>query len=134
MSYAGMVQEYGASASGGGAMAMVMLVVELAVAVLYIAGMWKVFTKAGEPGWAAIIPIYNIIVLLKIAGKPAWWFILYIIPLVSIIVHFLVSIEVAKAFGKSAGFGVVALGIFGVIGFPMLGFGAATYQGVAPAR
>ena len=53
----------------------------LAITVLIVAGFWKVFVKAGEPGWAAIVPIYNIFVLLKIAGKPAWWIILMIIPL-----------------------------------------------------
>ncbi|HRH96867.1 MAG TPA: DUF5684 domain-containing protein, partial [Prosthecobacter sp.] len=57
-------------------------IVLLAVVVVMIAAMWKVFTKAGEPGWACLVPIYNIIVYLKISGKPVWWIILFIIPFV----------------------------------------------------
>jgi hypothetical protein len=130
MSYAGMVQDYGSS--GGGAGGLIVMIIELAIAVLAIAGMWKTFAKAGEPGWAAIIPIYNIFVLLKIAGKPAWWIILFLIPVVSFIIFILVGIEVAKKFGKGAGFGV-GLALLGFIFFPMLGFGDATFQGGAPA-
>jgi hypothetical protein len=130
MSYAGMVQDYGSS--GGGAGGLIVMIIELAIAVLIIAGMWKTFAKAGEPGWAAIIPIYNIFVLLKIAGKPAWWIILFLIPVVSFIIFILVGIEVAKKFGKGAGFGV-GLALLGFIFFPMLGFGDATFQGGAPA-
>jgi len=135
MSYAGMMQDYGSS-GGGGAGAIITMLIELVIAVLYIAGMWKVFAKAGEPGWAAIIPIYNLIVMLKIAGKPAWWFILFLIPVVGFIIAILVAIEIAKKFGKSAGFGI-GLAFLGFIFYPMLGFGDATFQGggaPAPAR
>jgi hypothetical protein len=88
-----------------------------------------VFTKAGKPGWAAIVPIYNLVVLLEIAGKPLWWIVLFLIPLVNIIMCIIVSIAVAKNFGKSAGFGV-GLGLLGFIFYPILGFGDAQYQGV----
>ena len=94
--------------------------------VFVIIGMWKVFEKAGEPGWAAIVPIYNIFVLLKIAGKPAWWVLLYFIPVVNVIAAILVCLAVAKCFGKSDLYGI-GLFFLGVIFFPMLGFGAATY-------
>ena len=57
----------------------------LVVAAVMIAAMWKVFTKAGKPGWASLIPIYNMIVLLDIAGKPAWWIVLFIIPIVNFV-------------------------------------------------
>jgi uncharacterized membrane protein YoaK (UPF0700 family) len=86
---------------------------------------------SSSSGWAAIIPIYNVFVLLKIAGKPAWWIILFLIPVVSFVIFILVGIEVAKKFGKSAGFGV-GLALLGFIFFPMLGFGDATFQGGAP--
>jgi Family of unknown function (DUF5684) len=104
------------------------LIFTLAIAVIMIASVWKVFTKAGQPGWAAIIPIYNAIVLLQIAGKPIWWIILCIIPLVNIVIAFLVMIDLAKSFGKSAGFGI-GLVFLGFIFYPILGFGSARYLG-----
>ena len=99
----------------------------LGLIVLVIAGFWKVFVKAGHPGWAAIVPIYNVYILLQIAGKPTWWLILFFIPFVNFIIAILVSIEVAKAFGKSTGFGV-GLALLGFIFYPILGFGDAQYQ------
>jgi hypothetical protein len=127
-------QEVEYSASGGGGSAIVVLIIELVVAVLMIAGMWKVFAKAGEPGWAAIIPIYNVIVMLKIAGKPGWWFILFLIPVVSLVISILVAIEIAKKFGQGTGYGI-GMAFLPFIFYPMLGFGSATYQGAAaPAR
>ncbi len=109
------------------------IIISIAILVLMIAAMWKVFAKAGQPGWAAIIPIYNIYVLLKVAGRPGWWLVLYIIPIVNIFASIIVSIDVAKSFGKGAGFGVVGLWLFGIIGYPILGFGDARYQGPAAA-
>ncbi|MEV0678200.1 DUF5684 domain-containing protein [Actinosynnema sp. NPDC050436] len=108
------------------------IIIGLLIAVLMIAAMWKVFTKAGQPGWAAIIPIYNIYVLLKVAGRPGWWLVLFLIPFVNIIMTVIVSLDVAKAFGKSGVFGIVGLWLFGFVGYPILGFGDARYQG--PAR
>jgi hypothetical protein len=93
--------------------------------------LWKVFTKAGEPGWAAIVPIYNMIVFLKIVGKPVWWIILLIIPLVGFVIWIMLCIALAQSFGKGAGYGI-GLAILSPIFFPMLGFGSAQYQG-APA-
>ena len=115
------------AAAGGGFSSIIGLV----VAVLVIAGMWKVFTKAGKPGWAAIIPIYNTIVLLQIAGKPIWWIVLLFIPIVNIVIAVMVMISVAKAFGKGTGF---ALGLLFLspIFIPILGFSDAQYTG-APA-
>lgn len=98
------------------------------VIVAVIAGMWKVFTKAGEPGWGAIIPIYNVYLLLKIADRPAWWLVLFIIPVVNIIIQVIVSIDVAKNFGKGVGYGI-GLTFLAFIFYPLLGFGDATYQG-----
>jgi len=106
------------------------LIVMLAFAVIMIASCWKIFTKAGQPGWAAIVPIYNIIVILQIVGKPLWWIVLLLIPLVNIAVAILVYIDLAKSFGKGAGFGI-GLVFLGFIFFPILGFGSARYQGPA---
>lgn len=101
--------------------------VSLAVAIVVIAGMWKVFTKAGKPGWASIVPIYNAIVLLEIAGKPLWWIVLLLIPGVNIVILFIVSIDVARNFGKGTGFGI-GLALLGFIFYPILGFGDARYM------
>jgi hypothetical protein len=104
------------------------LAFELAIIVAIIAGFWKVFVKAGKPGWAAIVPIYNLIVLLDIVGKPLWWVILFFIPIVNLIMAILVGLAVAKSFGKSDAFGI-GLGLLGPIFYPILGFGDAQYQG-----
>ncbi len=114
--------------TGGGATEMIVMVVYIALAILALAGMWKTFDKAGKPGWAAIIPIYNIIVMLEIAGKPIWWIILFLIPCVNIVIVLLVMIDFAKAFGKGAGFGI-GLWLLGFIFFPLLGFSDAKYIG-----
>ncbi len=102
-------------------------IVGLAFTVFMIAAMWKVFEKAGHPGWACLIPIYNLYVMIKIAGKPGWWLILYIIPLVNLIVSGVVSIGVAERFGKGVGFGF-GLWILSFIFYPILGFGDAQYK------
>jgi len=106
---------------------MVFLVVYLAFIVLIIAGMWAMFEKAGKPGWASIIPIYNVIVLLEIAGKPVWWILFYFIPCANIIVAILVSIEVAKNFDKGVGF-ALGLALLPFIFYPILGFSDARYR------
>jgi hypothetical protein len=110
---------------GGG---IILLIIYLAIVILQIVGMWKIFTKAGKPGWAAIVPIYNIIVLLEIVGRPVWWIILFIIPIVNIVVVFMVDMDLAKSFGKETGY---AVGLFFLpfIFFPMLGLGDAEYKG-----
>jgi uncharacterized membrane protein YhaH (DUF805 family) len=104
----------------------------LAIAVLMVASMWKVFEKAGKPGWAALVPIYNFVVLLEIAGKPVWWIVLFFIPVVNFIVIILFSISLAKKFGKGVGYGL-GLAFLGVVFYPMLGFGDARYDPNAPA-
>ena len=101
---------------------------------IVIIGLWKVFTKAGEPGWAAIIPIYNYYVILKIVGRPWWWLLLLLIPIVNLIVSIIVAIDLAKSFGKDAVYGVILLWLFSVIGYLILGYGDAEYQGPAAAQ
>jgi hypothetical protein len=104
----------------------------LAVILLMIIGMWKVFTKAGKPGWAAIVPIYNMIVALEIAGKPLWWVILLFIPIVNFFVWLVVCLAIAARFDKSAGFGV-GLWLLPFIFFPILGFGDSRSSQLATA-
>ena len=126
---------YDQTASSGisPAVAIILGVIYVAVLVFEIAAFWKVFVKAGRPGWGAIIPIYNTYLLVKTAGRPGWWVILYFIPLVNIIIHLIVSLDVARNFGKGSAFGVFGLWIFAPIGYPILGFGGAQYQGPRPA-
>lgn len=108
--------------------------VYFALIVLMIIAWWKIFTKAGKPGWAAIVPIYNIIVLCEIVGRPVWWVILFLIPCVNIVAHIMLSLDLAKSFGKDVGF-AVGLIIFPYIFGLILGFGSATYIGpVAAAK
>jgi hypothetical protein len=106
------------------------IILSLAFAVFMIASLWVVFTKAGQPGWAAIIPIYNTIVLLRIVGRPWWWLLLMFIPLVNIVVAIVVYIDLAKSFGKGVGF-ALGLVFLSFIFFPILAFGSARYIGPA---
>ncbi|MEY2439250.1 MAG: hypothetical protein QOI34_635 [Verrucomicrobiota bacterium] len=119
--------DYQVSTSGG-AGGIVGGIIGLIVAIIMIAAMWKVFTKAGQPGWGAIIPIVNFYFLCKVAGRPGWWVILMFIPFVNFIIWIILCLDIAKRFGKGAGFGI-GLAFLGFIFFPILGFGAATYQG-----
>jgi hypothetical protein len=118
--------------SGGGAAAGlfggVMGFVYLAVLVLVIVAMWKLFTKAGEPGWYSIIPIWSTLVLLKIVGRPMWWFLLFFIPVVNIVVMIIVLNDLSKSFGKGVGF-TVGLVLLPYIFMLVLGFGGAPYLG-----
>jgi len=122
---------------GGDAVAagfsLIWMVCYLALIILMIAGFWKTFEKAGQPGWAAIIPIYNIYVMLKIVGRPGWWLILFFIPFANVIVYFILAIDVAKSFGKDALYGIILLGFLSYIGYLILGFGDAEYQGPSAA-
>ena len=107
-------------------------VVGIVVGLIGLIAMWKVFTKAGKPGWAVLIPVYNLFVLLEIVGRPVWWLILMLIPLVNFVIMFILAFDLAKSFGKGAGF---ALGLifFNLIFFLILGFGSAQYVGPAAA-
>ena len=100
----------------------------LGIVVLMIAAMWKIFEKAGENGWKAIIPFYNLYILLKIVGKPGWWLVLFFIPLVNYVFLIWTYNMLSKSFGKDEGF-TVGLVILGVVFFPILGFGSTAYLG-----
>ena len=105
-----------------------LILVILAVVVFLIAAMWKIFEKAGQEGWKAIIPIYNMYVLLKIVGKPGWWLLLFLIPIVNYVFIIWTYNMLSKSFGKEEGF-TVGLVLLGIIFFPILGFGEAKYLG-----
>jgi hypothetical protein len=102
----------------------------LAVIILIVASIWKVFEKAGKPGWAAIVPIYNYIVMLEIVGKPTWWIVLLLIPFVNIFIALYMVILLAQSFNKSTGFAVGMI-LLPIVFYPMLAFGDATYHGPA---
>lgn len=104
------------------------IVIALAIAVFMIAALWKVFEKAGEEGWKAIIPFYNCYVLLKIVGKPGWWLILFLIPIVNYVFIIWTYNMLSKSFGKEEGF-TIGLVLLGIVFFPILGFGDAKYLG-----
>src|SRR3569832_1172694 len=105
------MENYDSSSRGFAALGFIPLIIILAIAVFVIAGMWKIFTKAGKPGWAAIIPIYNYIVMCEIVGKPIWWFLLMICPCINFIFVIWVWNLLCKSFGKSEGYtvGVILL-------------------------
>lgn len=114
--------------SGLMAVAGTFFVVYLAIIVVMVASMWKIFTKAGKPGWAAIVPIYNLVVLLEIVNKPVWWILLFFIPFVNFIMAIILAHKLSESFGQGIGM-TIALILF--IGYPILAFGSATYQGSA---
>ncbi len=107
--------------------------VGLLLFIAYVAGLWQIFTKAGEAGWKAIIPIYNLWVLLEVVGRPGWWIILFFIPFVNIIVWVLVALDLSKSFDKSGWYalGLIILPWFFVV---ILGWGEAQYYGPAAAK
>jgi len=121
------------SSSQGQAPSPISIIIGLLIALLLIVAMWKVFTKAGQPGWASIIPIYNLYVWCKIVGRPGWWIILMLIPFVNFIIGIILCIDMAKSFGKGVGFGI-GLALLGIIFVPILGFGSAQYQGPSAAQ
>ncbi|HUR64801.1 MAG TPA: DUF5684 domain-containing protein [Chitinophagaceae bacterium] len=105
-----------------------MVIIMLALIVFLIASQWKVFEKAGQPGWAAIIPFYNIYIMTKIGGKPGYWTLLCLIPFVNFIFAIWLLNMVSKSFGKDEGF-TAGLLLLGIIFWPILGFGSARYLG-----
>jgi hypothetical protein len=93
----------------------------LAAIVVMIAALWKIFEKAGKPGWAALIPFYNIYIMLELAGKPGWWLVLFLIPLINLIMTIIVTIAFAAKFGKSGGFAAGMI-VLPFIFYPLLAF------------
>ncbi len=102
----------------------------LLVIVFYIFVYWRIFEKAGKPGWAAIIPIYNTLVLLDIIGKPWWWILLFLIPGVNVVFAIWMINLLSLSFGKGVGY-TLGLIFLSPIFYPILAFGNAEYQGPA---
>lgn len=104
-------------------------VIWLVIMAVSIMASWKLYAKAGQAGWKSIIPIYNAYVLLKIVGRPGWWLLLLLIPLVNIIISLIIAIDLGKSFGKSAAYSVIMLWLLSLIGYCLLAFGKDTYIG-----
>ena len=98
----------------------------LAIGLLTLVSMWLLFAKAGEAGWKSLVPIYSALVLLRLVGRPWWWLLLYLVPIVNIIPAVMTCFDIAKAYGKGrgTGFGLLLLGPFFIM---WLAFGDATY-------
>lgn len=117
------------NSGGNTVVSLITTLIYIVIIVAMIAGMWKTFEKAGKPGWAALIPIYNYIVLLEVIDRPMWWIVLLLCT--GPIGMILVSMDLAENFGKSKGWGIAMLAILAPIGYAMIGFGDATYTRVS---
>jgi Family of unknown function (DUF5684) len=119
------------SSSGAGPISTTVWLLGLVWLVLVVIGFWKVFAKAGQPGWAAIIPIYNVLVMLRVVGRPWWWVLLWLfVPIVGWVVYIILMLNLAKSFGRGVGFGIL-LFLFPAIWGLILGFGSSQYVGPA---
>jgi hypothetical protein len=103
-------------------------VLSLGFAVLLGASMWRIFEKAGLPGWTSLVPFYNTYLQLKIAGRPGWWMLLLLIPIVNLGILLAICLSMARRFGKSSSFGI-GLAVLSIVYFPLLAFGDAEYEG-----
>lgn len=113
--------------SGASVFSGISIIIMLVLLVILVIANWKIFTKAGKPGWASIIPIYNGIVLLQIVNRPIWWIILFFIPFVNIIMTIILFNDLSKSFGKGVGF-TIGLIFLSPIFILILGFGNAQYM------
>lgn len=115
----------------GGTAAGILLVLGLFFAwaiLLMICSMMGIFIKANKPWWAALIPIYNLVVLLEIVGKPIWWLLFMFVPIANFVVSILIAHSLSRSFGKDAAY-TAGLVLAGIVFYPMLAFGSARYQG-----
>jgi len=117
---------YSSGSGGAGGLVILYLGIYAVVGLAFLG----VFRKAGKPGWAGFVPIYNLIVLLEVVGRPLWWIVLYLIPIVNIVIFIIVYNDLSKSFGKGVGF-TIGLIFLSVIFLLILGFGSATYRGPA---
>jgi hypothetical protein len=114
------------SSDGGGLWAV--FLVGLVWFVIVVAGWWKTFEKAGQPGWKAIIPIYNAYIILKIIGRPGWWLLLYFVPIVNLIVWIIALHGLSKSYGRGVGFTIGLIFLMPIFAL-ILGFGSSRYLG-----
>jgi hypothetical protein len=107
---------------------MAILITYVLVILLIVVARWRMFQKAGEPGWATLIPIYGTLVMLRIIGKPGWWLVMFLIPFVNLVYAIWAINLLSKSFGKDEGFTVGML-FLPFVFYPILGFGGAQYIG-----
>jgi len=125
------MQDYDSSASALApiiAIVSAMIIPIIIIWVVMVIAHWKIYEKAGKPGWAAIVPIYNLIVLLEIVGKPTWWILLFLVPCVNIVFLVWTTNLLSKSFGQSEGF-TIGLLLLGFVFYPVLAFGNYKYLG-----
>lgn len=116
-----------ASAGAAAGVSMLVSLMYLAFFIVYVVGLVKVFQKAGREWWEAVIPLYNTYVMIKVAGRPGWWFLLFLIPFVNIVAVVVVMHSLSTAFGHGVGF-TLGLIFLGPIFLLILGFGSSQYQ------
>jgi len=107
---------------------LIVILIYLVLIIVNVASLWKIFTKAGEAGWAALIPIYNTYVMIKVSDNPWWFLLLMFVPIISLYPALKVPYDIAKQFGKGFGFGLGMI-FLPIIFMPILAFGSAQYQG-----
>lgn len=95
---------------------------------LLVVSNWFIYQKANVPGWASLVPVYNLVKLLEIIGKPTWWVLLMFIPFVNLVLYFIINFKLARVFGKGTGFGF-GMVFLPFIFYPILAFGSAQYTG-----
>ncbi len=117
------------AAAGGGASSPAGAIIAGIAGLVVLASTWRLFTKAGEPGWAVLVPIYNIITLLRVAGKPLWWLVLLLLPVANVFAADYISAGVAARFGKGTGF-AIGMVLMPFLFYPLLAFGDARYGNV----
>ena len=105
---------------------MVMMIINIIFLVIILISYWKIFEKAGKPEWAAIVPFYNMFIMVEVAQKPTWWFAMMFVPFANIVFMIMIMNGVSKSFGKTEGF-TVGLVLLPIIFFPILAFGSAKY-------
>lgn len=121
------IHESSVLAQTGDTGGMLGFIVSILVLAIVIAGLWKAFEKADEPGWAAIVPLYNLWVMIRISDNDWWWFLLFLIPIVQIIALIKISVDVSEQFGQGLLFGI-GLWLVPIVFWPLLGFGGYEYR------
>ena len=111
----------------------IVVLLYIAVIVFYIYCMWRIYEKADKPGWASIIPVYNVLVQLEIIGRPWLWLLLLFVPVANFVIGIILMIDLAKVFGKSSSF-AIGLIFLPFIFIPILALGDARYLGPIAAQ
>ena len=109
------------------------IITTVVITLVILAATWKLYQKAGQPGWAAIIPIYDTYIMFKLAWGSGWMFLLLFIPIVDVVVYLMLLWKLAKAFGKGVGMFLMLL-LIHPVGLMILGFGSAAYIGTDEGR